>query len=178
MHGFCPSQPDSIKCCKSEEETTSEPLSCETESTTIAATTPLYCPGGYNTNCNNGNCVVTCSDGGGGGGNNNNNNFNGRSGLEPPACTSGYNTICTNGICDVTCYIVSVRKKGNRRRRKRSTGEPCEGGGEGGGQPEAPQSCDRQDGSCSSGSTDEKLHLQFSCFIPLSKGKPEPFASK
>ena len=36
----------------------------------------LSCPGGYNTNCNNGVCTVTCSGGGGGGGNNNNNNNN------------------------------------------------------------------------------------------------------
>merc|ERR1712151_464498 len=84
LHGFCPNQPNSIKCCKSGVITTEAGVTeateeCETEATTAAASTPLYCPGGYNTNCNNGDCVVTCSGGGnnnnnGEGGNNNNNN--------------------------------------------------------------------------------------------------------
>ena len=74
LHGFCPTQPDSIKCCKKEEITTEDPAGYEAEETTVAVTSPLNCPGGYNTNCNNGNCVVTCS---GSGGSNNNNNGSG-----------------------------------------------------------------------------------------------------
>ena len=38
---------------------------------------PSSCPGGFNSNCNNGECVLTCTNGGQGNNNNNNNN-NGR----------------------------------------------------------------------------------------------------
>ena len=211
LHGFCPNQPNSIKCCKSEITTTEVGVAeateeCETEATTAAATTPLHCPGGYNTNCNNGECVVTCSGGGnnnnnggggnnnnnggggnnnnnGGGGNNNNNGGGGNTntgggssggGNSPSECSSGYNTNCNNGVCTVTCSGGSNNNNNNngrkRRRRKRSTGEICNEEGssmETGNQ----TSCNRQQGECSSENPDY-IKLQFSCFIPKSKGKP------
>ena len=89
LHGFCPSQSNSIKCCKkgdtstatnntasnSEEECEEPSVSNEGGQPNGEGNAKPNCPGGYNTNCNNGVCTVTCS--GRGGNNNNNNNNNG-----------------------------------------------------------------------------------------------------
>merc|ERR1711942_82741 len=60
------------------------------------------CPGGYNTNCNNGNCQVSCSGSGG----NNNFNINGRrkrQGRAWQGCPGGFNTNCNNFGCQTSC---------------------------------------------------------------------------
>merc|ERR1711862_289704 len=63
------------------------------------------CPGGYNTNCNNGNCQVSCSGSGG----NNNFNINGRRKRQGRAwqrCPGGFNTNCNNFGCQTSCSRV------------------------------------------------------------------------
>ena len=161
LHGFCPNQPNSIKCCKVAVTTTE---SGSEEGTTTAAavescvTEATNCVGGTNTNCNNGVCTVTCNGSGGGnnnnnngGGNNNNNgggtgnnnngggssgggsgsNNNGEegSGSGGLTCPGGYNTNCNNGVCQVSCSGGGSNNNNNnngRRKRKRSTRELCE----------------------------------------------------
>ena len=151
LHGFCPSQPNSIKCCKVPETTTKSATedgittAASIEECLLESTTPANCPGGANTNCNNGVCTVTCSGNGsgtgGGGGINNNNNGGGSGEQEGNGggsggtggainCPGGYNTNCYNGKCTVTCSGGNNNNNNNngrrRRRRKRSTGLLCE----------------------------------------------------
>lgn len=101
--GLCGSQPASIRCCIEDElvddchegenedalpvssvsaDATEEndSLGTGTGSASGGDPTPLNpssCPGGFNSNCNNGECVITCTNSGQGNNNNNNNN-NGR----------------------------------------------------------------------------------------------------
>merc|ERR1719312_2009160 len=61
-----------------------------------------HCPGGFNTNRNNGNCQVSCSGSGG----NNNFNINGRRKRQGRAwqrCPGGFNTNCNNFGCQTSC---------------------------------------------------------------------------
>jgi len=119
--GLCGSQPASIRCCiedelvddcnegDSQDEALGPGISTEQNNSLGTGTgsasgnpnplNPSSCPGGFNSNCNNGECVITCSNSGQGNNNNNNNSNNNN------------NNNNNNG-----------RK---RRRRKRSTGEPC-----------------------------------------------------
>merc|ERR1711962_1741039 len=114
--GLCGSQPAAIRCCIedelvddcSEENQGPGPWADSSDQGTESEPNPLNpssCPGGFTSNCNNAECVVTCSNAGGGpsplGPNNNNNNNNNNSN----------NNNNNNGR--------------RRRRRKRSTGEPC-----------------------------------------------------
>ena len=120
----CPSQPASIKCCKTSEANT-------TAAVEACVGPPLNCPGGTNTNCNNGVCTVTCSGGGGGagegggdggeGGNEGNGEGGSEGGGVPGStdggageegegngaeglnCPNGYTSNCYNGKCTVTC---------------------------------------------------------------------------
>jgi len=130
LHGFCPNQPDSIKCCKTS-ETASSVQAC------LPLETPaLNCPGGTTSNCYNGNCTVTCSGGGAGGvgvgggeggeaeefGGIGENAENGEEGGGGLSCPGGYNTNCNNGKCTISCSGGNGGTNNNNNgRKKRST---------------------------------------------------------
>merc|ERR1711962_988720 len=123
--GLCGSQPAAIRCCIedelvddcSEENQGPGPWADSSDQGTENEPNPLNpssCPGGFTSNCNNGECVVTCSNAGGGPsplGPNNNNNNNNNSNNNNNNSNNNNNNNNNNG-----------RRK---RRRKRSTGEPC-----------------------------------------------------
>jgi len=87
LHGYCPSQPNSIKCCPR----TTQPLQCpheeEEEEEEVEDCSRMMCRSGLSTSCSNGRCDVSCD---------------GTVQCQGLRCNS-ISSSCSNGDCKLTC---------------------------------------------------------------------------